>query len=176
MQKRKQLQYAVVCVLGFALLFMTVGFAAYAQYVSNDSVSAIQEKAVHKIGFDAESYLESESSVSPSVKTITNDEISFSIHLNQGETYASVINIVNNGNVNEKLTQLKMTELSPELASKVDFRLSYEGEDYIGSSYGINDVIGRGQGARKQLFITVNAKEAVDLDLSAELVFAFEAK
>ena len=109
-------------------------------------------------------------------ETITNDEISFSVHLNQGETYASVINIVNNGNVNEKLTQLKMTELSPELASKVDFHLSYEGEDYIGSSYGINDVIGRGQGARKQLFITVNAKESVDLDLAAELVFAFEAK
>jgi len=96
MQKRKQLQYAVVGVLGFALLFMTIGFAAYAQLVSNDTASATSNfKAIHKVGFDADSYLQSEESVEPSVKTITGDTIDFSVRLEHpGDTYAAVINIV----------------------------------------------------------------------------------
>ena len=180
MQKRKQLQYAVVGVLGFALLFMTIGFAAYAQLVSNDTAAATSQiKPVHRIGFDAESYLESTTSVSPLVKTITDNEISFNVRLEHpGDTYAAVINIVNHGNVSEILDEIDMTKLDDAVADKVEYRISYDDEDYIGTSYNIGSPIYRGEAARKQMFITVSYKKdavdtgAIDLDLSAGLVFA----
>ena len=37
MHKQKRLHYAVIGVLGFALLFMAIGFAAYAQLLNNDA-------------------------------------------------------------------------------------------------------------------------------------------
>lgn len=179
MQKRKQLQYAVVGVLGFALLFMTIGFAAYAQLVSDDKAAAMSNfKAYHKVGFDASSYLQSEDSVTPSVKTITGDEINFSVRLEKpGDTYAAVINIVNNSNVTEYLSQINMSKLDEKVADKIDYRITFDDEDYIGTSYDIDKNINRSNSARKQMFITVTYKDGknagpIDLDLSAGLVFA----
>lgn len=179
MQRRKQLQYAVIGVLGFALLFMTVGFAAYAQLVSNNDAAAISYvKPIHKIGFDADSYLQSTTSVTPSEKTITNDEISFKIRLEHpGDVYAAVINIVNHGNVAEILNEIDMTALDAAVADKIDYRLTFDDEDYIGTSYGVSNIINYGEMNRKQLFITVTYKDgldagAIDLDLAASLVFA----
>ena len=179
MQKRKQFQYAVVGVLGFALLFMTIGFAAYAQLVSDDKAAAMSDfKAYHKVGFDADSYLQSEDSVTPSVKTITSDEINFSVRLEKpGDTYAAAINIVNNSNVTEYLSQINMSKLDEKVADKIDYRITFDDEDYIGTSYDIDKNINRGNSARKQMFITVTYKDGknagpIDLDLSAGLVFA----
>lgn len=179
MQKRKQLQYAVVGVLGFALLFMTIGFAAYAQLVSNDTAAATSNfKAVHKVGFDASTYLQSEDSVTPSVKTITGDEIDFSIRLEHpGDTYAAVINIVNNSNVTEVVDQIVMSALDEKVADKIDYRVTFNDEDYIGTSYEVGVPINRGSSASKQMFVTVTYKDGedsgpIDLDLSAGLVFA----
>ena len=178
MQKRKQLQYAVVGVLGFALLFMTIGFAAYAQLVGNDEAAAVSyAKPFHSIGLDADSYLESTTSIVPSEKTITSDEIAFKIRLAQpGDTYASVINIVNRGNVADVLAEIDMSELDEKYADIVDYRLTFNDEDYIGTSYGVNTAINYGENNREQLFITVTYKDGqdvgpIDLDLSAGLVF-----
>ena len=179
MQKRKQFQYAVVGVLGFALLFMTIGFAAYAQLVSDDKAAAMSDFEVrHKVGFDASSYLQSEDSVTPSIKTITSDSIDFSIRLDKpGDTYAAVINVVNKSNVTEILDQIKMSPLADSVKDKVDYRITFDDEDYIGTSYEVNGTINRGESARKQMFITVTYKDGknagpIDLDLSAGLVFA----
>lgn len=179
MQKRKQLQYAVVGVLGFALLFMTIGFAAYAQLVSDDKAAAMSDfKAHHKVGFDADSYLQSEDSVTPSVKTITSDSIDFSIRLEKpGDTYAAVINIVNKSNVTELLSQINMSPLADSVKDKIDYRITFDDEEYIGTSYNVDGTINRGKSARKQMFITVTYKDGanagpIDLDLSAGLVFA----
>lgn len=180
MHKRKQLQYAVVGVLGFALLFMTIGFAAYAQLVSNDTASATSNfKAVHKVGFDADSYLQSEESVEPSVKTITGDTIDFSVRLEHpGDTYAAVINIVNHSNVTEIVDQIRMSVLDEKIADKIDYRVTFDDEDYIGTSYEVGVPINRGESARKQMFITVSYKDdakddgPVDLNLSAGVAFA----
>ena len=179
MQKRKQFQYAVVGVLGFALLFMTIGFAAYAQLVSDDKAAAMSDfKAYHKVGFDANSYLQSESSVSPSEKTITSDSIDYSIRLERpGDTYAAVINVVNKSNVTEILEQINMSKLDDSVKDKIDYRITFDDEDYIGTSYEIGSNINRGESARKQMFITVTYKDGkdagpIDLNLSAGLVFA----
>lgn len=180
MQKRKQLQYAVVSVLGFALLFMTIGFAAYAQLTSKDAASAASRVTpIHKVGFDASSYLESDTSVVAAEKAISSDEINFTVNLSQpGDTYAAMLNIVNNGNIIETIDQITMNGLDESLADYVDFRLSYDDEDYIGTSYNVDSDINLGETGRKQLFVTVTYKEdaknigPLNLNLSAGLVFA----
>ncbi|MCQ2571103.1 MAG: hypothetical protein MJ154_02555 [Candidatus Saccharibacteria bacterium] len=179
MQKRKQLQYAVVGVLGFALLFMTIGFAAYAQLVSNDTASAVSRKynVNHNVGFEADSYLQSEDSATPSSKTIGKNKIDFSVTLEHpGDTYAALINVVNNGDVAETLSGIVMTGLDESIADKIDYRISYDDVEYNGTSYSVDNEIETGDGARKQLFIVVEYKDgedvgALNLDLSASLMF-----
>ena len=184
MQKRKQFQYAVVGVLGFALLFMTVGFAAYAQLVSNDTAAAISSRTTNrKAGFDADSYQQSTTSVTPIEKTISNNEIDFHVILEHpGDSYAAVINVVNNTDANELIDRINMSMLDDNNVDKIDYRITFDDEDYIGTSYDVNKVINRGEAARKQLFITVTYKEdaedsgPADLNLFAELVFANDAE
>ena len=178
MQKRKQFHYAVIGVLGFALLFMAVGFAAYAQLIDANASALTSNNVTHNVGFDAKSYQESDRSVTPITKVITSDELESEIRLDQpGSTYAIVINIVNKGNVSETLSQIKMNELDESIADYVDYRINFEDEDYIGTSYNVDTFIGRGQVARRQMFITATYKEdapnvgPLDLKVVAGLVF-----
>ena len=179
MQKRKKLQYAVVGVLGFALLFMSVGFAAYAQIIDGNNVFALQQlEDVHSVGFDAESYAESDSSIVATEKTITADELEFSVRLEKpGDSYAAKLNIINRGNVDELLTEIDMASLDESLADYVDYRVTFEDEDYIGTSYDVDTQIKPGINNRKQMFVTVRYKAdaqnigPLNLNLTAGLTF-----
>ena len=160
MQKRKQFHYAVIGVLGFALLFMAVGFVAYAQLINNNAVALSKSSTIHNVGFDANSYQESDNSVTPDAKVISSNELEAEIRLNKpGDSYAAAIHIVNKGNVSEILSEIKMNELDASIADYIDYRISFEGEDYIGTSYNVNTFIGRGQVGRRQMFITATYKE-----------------
>ena len=170
MHKHRRLHYAVITVAGLALLFMTVGFAAYAQFAGGNNASA-DSRYIRNIGLDASSYLESDNSVSPSSKSIDEKSISFSLHLNPGETYASVINLVNRGSDNELLQKIIMEGLPLELSSLVDFRISLNNEDYIGTTENMNLAVLRGELNRQQLFVTVTSQVPVDLNLSIALDF-----
>jgi hypothetical protein len=180
MQKQKQLQYAVIGVLGFALLFMTVGFAAYAQIAGASNASAISTVApIHNVGFDADSYLESDTSKAAISKTIVNNNIDFQIKLDKpGDSYAALVNIENNGNVDESVDEIVMSEVPQQYADAIEYKIEYDDEYYIGTSYDVDSVIGRGGANRKQLFITVNYKNdaknlgPIELILSAGIKFA----
>lgn len=170
MHKQKHLHYAIITVAGFALLFMVVGFAAYAQLAGANSASA-NSRYIRNIGFDTSSYLESDSSVFPSSKSFGKQSLKFSLHLNPGESYGSVVNIVNKGSDNELLQKIIMEGVPSELANLVDFRVTLNGEDYIGTTEDINLAFLRGELNRQQMFITVESKVSVDLDLSVAIEF-----
>ena len=170
MHKQKHLHYAIITVAGLALLFMTVGFAAYAQFASGNNVSA-DSRYVRNIGLDAKSYLESDSSVSPSAKTISKKSLGVSVHLNPGETYASVINLVNKGSDNELLQKIVLEGVPAELADIVDFHVTLNADDYFGTTENINLAVLRGELNRQQVFVTATSRAAVDLDLSVTLAF-----
>ena len=178
MHKQKRFHYAVIGVLGFALLFMAIGFAAYAQLVNNDAFAKNSVEAVHNVGFDAKSYQESDTSVTPIEKMISGDDFSAKIHLEKpGDSYAALVNILNKGNVSETLTEIRMSPIDPALSEYVDYRNSFEEEDYIGTSYNVDTVINRGQVGSSQMYITLEYKEdaknigPLDLDITAGLVF-----
>ena len=179
MQKQKRYQYAVVGVLGFALLFMSIGFVAYAQMLNSSGASALAQKnIIHAVGFDADSYQESDTSVAANTKAITRDDLVFSVTLAQpGDSYGAMVNIVNNGNVNEVLSEIRMSELPEQYADAIEYKIDYADEEYLGTSYNVNSTISTGEVGRQQLFITVNYKKRaqnlgpITLDLSAGLIF-----
>ncbi len=177
-KRNQQYQYAVVAVLSFAMLFMVIGFAAYVRFTGDLNASALTAGLTQRAGFDAESYQESDSSVFARAKTVRPHEINFTIRLNKGEHYAAVINIVNPDNADAILNKLELSSLG-QYAGIIDYRLTLDDEDYIGTTDNINYAILRnGTGDRKQLFIQVDypadAKISgpVDLDLFAKLEFA----
>lgn len=178
MHKQKRLHYAFIGVLSFALLFMAVGFVAYAHLVNNDAFAANSVNPVHNVGFDADSYQESDNSVAPTEKLISGKNFSAKIHLEKpGDNYAALINIVNKGNVEEILDEIQMSKIDPAIADSVDYRISFNDEDYIGTSYDIATAINRGQIGSRQMFIQLSYKEdaknisPIDLDISAKLIF-----
>ena len=167
MQRQKQLQYAVVGVLGFALLFMTIGFAAYAQLTSLDAASAIDAIApVHNISFDATSYQESDTSVSALSKSIKQHSIDLSVKLAEpGDSYAALVNVVNSGTVDEILDSVHLNGLDESLVDIVDYRICHAGFCHGGASM------------REQMMITVEYREdaenigPLNLDLTTRLSF-----
>ena len=178
MHKQKRLHYAFIGVLSLALLFMAVGFAAYAHLVNNDAFAANSVNPVHNVGFDANSYQESDNSVAPTEKFISGKNFSAKVHLDKpGDTYAALINIVNKGNVDEVLDEIQMSKIDRSIADSIDYRITFNDEDYIGTSYDVATAINRGQIGSRQLFIQLSYKEdaqnigPLDLDISTKLIF-----
>ena len=176
-KRNQQYQYAVIAVLGFSLFFMAIGFAAYLRFTSDLNASALTAGLTQRAGFEAGSYQESDSSVTARAKTVRLHEIDFSIHLNKGEHYAAMINIVNPDNADAVLKKLELSGLG-NYAGIIDYRISLDGEDYIGTTDDINLAILRnGTTDRKQIFINVTYREdaknigPINLDLAAKLEF-----
>ena len=167
MHKQKHLHYAIITVAGFALLFMTVGFAAYGQLASNNSAAA-DSRYIRNIGFVADSYNESDTSISPLARSIDKQSMALSLHLNPGETYASMINIVNNGSENELLQKIAIDGLP---ADGVDFRINLSGSEYRETTENIKLAFLRGELNRQQMFVTIEAREPIDLNFSIALEF-----
>ncbi len=180
MQRQKQLQYAVVGVLGFALLFMTIGFAAYAQLTSLDAASAIDAIApVHNISFDATSYQESDTSVSALSKSIKQHSIDLSVKLAEpGDSYAALVNVVNSGTVDEILDSVHLNGLDESLVDIVDYRISFDNAVFTSNTDGVNiNFPTGGASMREQMMITVEYREdaenigPLNLDLTTRLSF-----
>ena len=176
MHRQKRLHYAVITVVCLALVFMSVGFVAYSHLVEEKNAAAIVP--VHQISFDADSYRESDTSVIATSKVIKEDSISFTITLDKpGDSYGAMINIVNDGNIDEYVKQVNMSSLDANIADYVDYHLTLDDEDYIGTSYNTGVYVGQGEENRKQLFISVEYKAdapnigPLNLDLSASLDF-----
>jgi hypothetical protein len=155
---------------------MSVGFVAYSHLVEEKNAAAIVP--VHQISFDADSYRESDTSVIATSKVIEEDSIGFTITLDEpGDSYGAMINIVNDGNIDEYIKQVNMSVLGANIADYVDYHLTLDDEDYIGTSYNTGVYVGEGEENRKQLFISVEYKAdapnigPLNLDLSASLDF-----
>ncbi|MBR5418700.1 hypothetical protein IK110_00380 [Candidatus Saccharibacteria bacterium] len=178
-KRNQQYQYAVIAVLGFALFFMAIGFAAYLRFTNDYNASAVSVGLTQRAGFEAGSYQESDSSAVAKTKTIRMHEFDFSIRLNKpGDHYAAMMNVVNLDNTEAILKKLEMSDLG-RYRDVIEYRIMLDDEDYIGTTDDINLAILRnGTTDRKQIFINVTYREdaknigPINLDLSAKLVFS----
>ena len=112
MKKRRAFQNAAIIVLGFAIIIMSIGYAAYSTPLSITGNTTIQ-RASWDVKFNNPTTLTTPTSVASSAvtgPTITNaTSLTFGVTLKIGETYDFTVDVVNAGTFNAKLDTYSLT-------------------------------------------------------------------
>ena len=137
MEKKKNVQLIVIAVLAFAVLFMSVGFASYAQRLDiNGTVNVSAAKwSVHYV---TTSYAETTGSVVASAHNLTNTDATFTVSLAKpGDFYEFNANIINDGTFDANLDAITINATShPCLRHTV----TYNGTTYTATNSSITGV------------------------------------
>ena len=165
MQKQKNIQLAVIGVLAFAVLFMSIGFAAYSQMLNINGMATIgvaQNKwSVH---FNPNSYQLGEGSVEENSKTISGNSISYDVTLRKpGDYYLFQIDAVNDGQLNAVLDSIQMTSLSAQESDYVKYTVKYEDHIFEASKGNLKIALPFATGVnRKVVTVRVDYDPATD--------------
>jgi hypothetical protein len=115
MEKQKSIHFAIIGVLAFAVLFMSVGFATYSQVLDLNGTNFSSEKQ-YFVSLDADSYQLGEGSVKAESLTISDDRFDVAVHYDKaGQYYLASLDVINTGYYNAILDTIRMP--------------SYEGSD-----------------------------------------------
>ena len=144
-QTQKNLHIAIIAVLAFAVLFLSVGFATYSQTFNIDNATAIASSkwSVH---FNEDSLQRVDGSVAAESFLINNagTAVSFRAKLAQpGDFYAFSLNVVNDGSFDAILNSITMTELTEAEADLLKFTVSYDGKSYTSSITKLEETLRR---------------------------------
>ncbi len=146
MKKQKNFQLVTISVLVFAVLFMAIGFAAYAQTLKiNGTVNVAKSKwSVH---FDEDQYQEEANSVAATNHSVDKTNFSFTANLAApGDYYAANIKVINDGTFNAILDSINMSTLSAEQAKYLTYTVEYDGgTPFSASASGLNTALNAGQ-------------------------------
>lgn len=184
MQKQKNTQLLVIGVLAFAILFMSIGFAAYSQKLNINGMATVGTNrwSVH---FNPDSYQLGEGSVKENSKVITDTAISYSVTLKEpGDYYLFQIDVVNDGQYNAVLDSIDMSELSAAESDYVTYTITYDDLKFDHSKSNIAAALPTATGMNRKVAMVRVAYEPVDtsnvkaleepleLNLSAALNFS----
>ena len=168
MQKQKSFQLAVIGVLAFAVIFMSVGFAAYSQTLNiGDAIANIGDTwSVH---FDPNSFQRAEGSVIENSKSISDTAIEYSATLEKpGDKFAFSINVVNDGNLDAVLNKIILSNLTEEQQKHIKYSLTYDNSEdqvFTSTTEGLNIGLPHNTGSdTKNVIVTVSYEEAEDDD------------
>lgn len=145
MKKQKNFQLVTISVLVFAVLFMAIGFAAYAQTLKiNGTVNVAKSKwSVH---FVENQYQEEANSVAATNHSVGETNFSFTADLAApGDYYAANIKVINDGTFNAILDSINMSTLSAEQAKYLTYTVEYGGTPFSASASGLNTALAVGQ-------------------------------
>lgn len=165
MQKQKNVQLAVIGVLAFAVLFMSIGFAAYSQMLNINGVATIGTTANKwSVHLNPNSYQLGEGSVEENSKSISDNSISYDITLEKpGDYYLFQIDAVNDGQLNAVLDSIQMSELTAQQADYVKYTVSYDDIKFSSSADKLNIALPSATGVNRKV-VTVR----VDYDITDE--------
>lgn len=138
MEKKKGMQIMVIAVLAFAILFMSVGFAAYGQNLAINGTATVKANkwSVH---FDTESYAQTTGSVTPTTKTIDNLSVNYNITLEKpGNYYEFTIDVVNDGTFDAVLNSITMSTLSEAQKKYLKYEVTYDNSKYTETDTTLN--------------------------------------
>ncbi len=184
MQKQKNIQLIVIGILAFAVLFMSIGFAAYSQVLNINGMATVGSGNKWSVHFNPDTYQLGEGSVEENSKTITDDSISYNVTLsNPGDFYLFQIDVVNDGQINAVLDSINMSNLSAEESMYVSYEVDYDDLELYASEDNINAALPFATGVnRKVVKVRVSYNELDDgklppaepiqLNLSASLNFS----
>ncbi len=139
MQKKKNFQLAVIGVLAFAVLFMSVGFAAYSQTLNINGTThvAANKWSVHFVSdANAEGYFQrAAGSVTETSKTVSDTAVTYEVTLSKpGDFFAFNIDVINDGDFNATLKTITMTALTEAQQKYLTYTFTYDGLDYTSTA------------------------------------------
>ena len=146
MEKKRNSQTIIIAVLAVAVLFMSVGFALFAQTL-NIQGNVQVEPAKWSVRWDSGSYQKSTGSVdildgnltANSGPTLTNTDVTFGAKLAKPGDFAEfTINAINDGTFDAQLTAITLTSLTAAQAKYLEYTVTYNGVEYDASATGLS--------------------------------------
>lgn len=137
MENKKNTQLVIIGVLAVAILFMSVGFAAYARELTINGTARVgaYKWSVH---FVENSYTESTGSVAATSHTLGETAMTYDVTLNTpGDFYEFTVNVINDGNFNAQLSSITLSPLDAAQSKYLTYTLTYENVDYTASATGL---------------------------------------
>lgn len=138
MEKKRNGQLAVILVLAVAILFMSVGFAAYSTTLNINGTATVKANkwSVH---FVDTSYAETTGSVAATNHTISDTSATYTVTLTKpGDFYEFSIDVINDGSFDAVLKSITMSTLSAAEAKYLTYTLTYDGTAYTASQSGLS--------------------------------------
>ena len=146
MEKKRNSQTIIIAVLAVAVLFMSVGFALFAQTL-NIQGNVQVEPAKWSVRWDSTSYQKATGSVdildgnltANSGPTLTNTDVTFGAKLAKPGDFAEfTINAINDGTFDAQLTAITLTSLTATQAKYLEYTVTYNGVEYDASATGLS--------------------------------------
>ena len=145
MKKQKNFQLVTISVLVFAVLFMAIGFAAYAQTLRIDGTVNVA-KSKWSVHFVENQYQVEANSVAATNHSVGETNFSFTASLAApGDYYAANIKVINDGTFDAILDSINMSTLSAEQAKYLTYTVKYGGTTFNASASGLNTALAVGQ-------------------------------
>ena len=144
MKKQKNAQIIILSLLLAAVIFTTVGFAAYTQNLNIGGTVAV-EKSKWSIHFDQSSYQLGTDSQAVEVNMASDTSINFTSTLSKpGDHCAFSIQAVNDGTFDAVLNQLEMSSLSAEQSKYLTYTVSYGSASFTSTNNELNTALNKG--------------------------------
>lgn len=126
MQKQKNFQLAVIGVLAFAVICMSVGFAAYSQTLNITGTTQVGP-AKWSVHFKENSFQEAAGSVDATSSQVTDTVVNFGATLEKpGQKFAFTVDVINDGTFDATLKGITLSELSEEQSKYLKYSLTYD--------------------------------------------------
>ncbi len=181
MQKQKNFQLAVIGVLAFAVICMSVGFAAYSQTLNINGTAQVGP-AKWSVHFKADSFQTATGSVAATSKQVSDTSVTFGTTLAKpGQKFAFTVDVINDGTFDANLKKVTLSQLTEAQSKYLKYSLTYDnGTTYTATTDNLAIGLPHDTGANtKTVLVTVeyvaptNAADlpdqAVDVSLSATL-------
>ncbi len=153
MKKQKNAQIIILSLLLAAVIFTTVGFAAYTQNLNIGGTVAV-EKSKWSIHFDQNSYQLGAGSKAVKVDMVSDTNIKFASTLSKPGDYCTFsIQAVNDGTFNAVLNQLEMSPLSAEQSKYLAYTVSYGNASFTSTNNTLDTALNKG--ARSNVVVRV---------------------
>ena len=145
MGKKRNSQTIIIAVLAVAVLFMSVGFATFAQTL-NIQGNVQVEPTRWSVHWVTSSYQKSAGSVdildgsltANSTPTLTNTDVTFGAKLEKSGDYAEfTINAINDGDFDAQLTSITLSPLTTEQQKYLTYTVTYAGTEYSATTTGL---------------------------------------
>ncbi len=172
MQKQKNFQLAVIGVLAFAVLFMSVGFAAYSSVLNINGTANVSANkwSVH---FDTDTYQLGDGSVNEADISVSDTAVEYTVDLEKpGDYYLFSIDVVNDGTFGAVLDKITMTALTEAQKKYLTYTVKYDDQTYTASADSLSIALPTTTGAnRKNVTVKVTyVQPANSDDLPSEAV------